>query len=231
MVLLASVRFGWGMAPSSPPPPPPCWASCCSRQSPWSLQQFSESPSIFSSNRCMRFNLGYCFWNSDNKQRNYTWCHNLLVNSWWWWLELGTRFREISPCPQKAPTWAFSFLKAHTSSSALTNKHLLRNYAKLAFKHGKNMRNLIMIDPGAVKFREVPLTALIMWGRVSRVYCWSHPGPEFLFQTPLVHTMETERREWKMDFHSHFWMGVLLLIHNLERWKDTSAISTYNKVI
>ena len=72
------------MAPSSPPPPPPCWASRCSWRSPWSLQQFSESPSIFSRNICMRFNLGYCFWNSDNKQRNYTWCHNLLVNSWWW---------------------------------------------------------------------------------------------------------------------------------------------------
>ena len=71
------------MAPSSPPPPPPCWASRCSWRSPWSLQQFLESPSIFSSNVCMRFNLGYCFWNSDNKQRNYTWCHNLLVNSWW----------------------------------------------------------------------------------------------------------------------------------------------------
>ena len=71
------------MAPSSPPPPPPCWASRCSWRSPWSLQQFSESPSIFSSNICMRFNLGYCFWNSDNKQRNYTWCHNLRVNSWW----------------------------------------------------------------------------------------------------------------------------------------------------
>ena len=55
------------------------------------------------------------------------------------WLELGTRFREISTCPQKTTTWAF--LKAHTST-----KHLLRDYAKLVFKHGKNMRNLIIID-------------------------------------------------------------------------------------
>ena len=39
------------------------------------------------------------------------------------WLEMGTRFREISPCPQKAPTWAVSFFKAHTST--LTIKHLL----------------------------------------------------------------------------------------------------------
>ena len=77
------------MAPSSPPPPPPCWASRCSWRSPWSLQQFLESPSIFSSNVCMRFNLGYCFWNSDNKQRNYTWCHTLLVNSWWCWCLAG----------------------------------------------------------------------------------------------------------------------------------------------
>ena len=86
------------MAPSSPPPPPPCWASRCSWRSPWSLQQFSESPSIFSSNICMRFNLGYCFWNSDNKQRNYTWCHNLLVNSWWWlthWTEAAPQVVKI----------------------------------------------------------------------------------------------------------------------------------------
>ena len=84
MVLQANVRFGWGMAPSSPPPPPPCWASRCSWRSPWSLQQFSESSSIFSSNICMRFNLRYCFWLSDNKQRNYTQCYTPLVNSWWW---------------------------------------------------------------------------------------------------------------------------------------------------
>ena len=84
MVLQANVRFGWGMAPSPPPPPPPCWVSRCSWRSPWSLQQFSESPSIFSSNICMRFNLRYCFWLSDNKQRNYTQCYTPLVNSWWW---------------------------------------------------------------------------------------------------------------------------------------------------
>ena len=59
------------------------------------------------------------------------------------WLEMGTRFREILTCLHKAQTWALSFLKAHTS--ALTIKHLLRDYAKLECKHGENMRNLILI--------------------------------------------------------------------------------------
>ena len=72
------------MSPSSPPPPSPCWASRCTWRSPWSLQQFSESSSIFSSNICMSFNLRYCFWVSDNKQRNYTQCQGPLANSWWW---------------------------------------------------------------------------------------------------------------------------------------------------
>ena len=72
------------MAPSSLPPPPPCWASRCSWRSPWSLQQFSESSSIFSSNICMSFNLRFCFGVSDDKQRNYTQCQGPLANSWWW---------------------------------------------------------------------------------------------------------------------------------------------------
>ena len=83
MVLYSNLKFEWGLAPSSTPPPPPCWASRCTWRSPWSFQQFSESSSIFSSNICMRFNLRYCFWISDNKQRNYTWCHGPLANSWW----------------------------------------------------------------------------------------------------------------------------------------------------
>ena len=57
------------------------------------------------------------------------------------------------------------------------------------------MRNWIIIGLGTVKYREVPLTTLVMWGRVSSVYCWSHPCPEFLYQTPLVRTMETGRGE------------------------------------
>ena len=71
MVLYSNLKFGWGLAPSSPPPPPPCWASRCSWRSPWSQWQISDSSSIFPSNICMSFNLRYCFWVSDNKQRNY----------------------------------------------------------------------------------------------------------------------------------------------------------------
>ena len=48
----------------------------------------SESPSIFPSNICMSFNLRYCFWVSDNKQRNYTQCQGPLANSWWWWVNV-----------------------------------------------------------------------------------------------------------------------------------------------
>ena len=84
MVYYFNPKFGWGLAPSSPPPPPPCWASRCSWQSPWSRWQISDSSSIFPSNICMSFNLRYCFWVSDNKQRNYTQCQGPLANSWWW---------------------------------------------------------------------------------------------------------------------------------------------------
>ena len=42
------------------------------------------------------------------------------------WLELGTRFREMSQCLQKSPTRAVSFLKAPTSTFTINN--LLRHY-------------------------------------------------------------------------------------------------------
>ena len=50
-------------------------------------------------------------------------------------VELSTKLREVSQCPNKAPTRAFSLLKV--PSSSFKNKNLLRHYAKQAFKHGK----------------------------------------------------------------------------------------------
>ena len=50
-------------------------------------------------------------------------------------VELSTNLREVSQCPNKAPTRAFSSLKV--PSSSFKNKNLLRHYAKQAFKHGK----------------------------------------------------------------------------------------------
>ena len=49
-------------------------------------------------------------------------------------LELSTNIREVSQCPETAPTEALSLFKA--PSSAFTIKNLLRHYAKV-FKYGK----------------------------------------------------------------------------------------------
>ena len=50
-----------------------------------------------------------------------------------WALELATNIHQVSQCPEKASTRAFSLLKAPTSACTIEN--LLRHYAKQTFNH------------------------------------------------------------------------------------------------
>ena len=139
MVLYSNLKFGWGLAPSSPPPPPPCWASRCSWRSPLSLRQFSKPPSIFPSNICMSFNLRYCFWVSDNKQRNYTQCQDPLVYSWWWMMSLLQKIikSQFFSFPRRATrprlqTEYLSKIQHNTTQTMLTNW-----ITKIKYKYNK----------------------------------------------------------------------------------------------
>ena len=56
-----------------------------------------------------------------------------------------TGLHEISQCPKKAPTRAFSLLKVRTSAF-FTIKNLLRHFANLAFKYFAKSRFTALVN-------------------------------------------------------------------------------------